>query len=80
MTFKSFLTESTSEEKLTHLEHAEDHHINAGSEGFQHAFNTLHQTHQLLTGKKSEASISTKYDGSPSIVFGYHPENGKFFG
>jgi hypothetical protein len=75
----SFLTESTSEEKLTHLEHAEDHHINAGSEGFQHAFNTLHQTHQLLTGKKSEASISTKYDGSPSIVFGYHPENGKFF-
>ena len=80
MNFKSFLLEAApSEEKLEHLEHVEDHHINAGEEGFQHAFNTLHQTHQLLTGNKSEASVSTKFDGSPSIVFGYHPENGKFF-
>jgi hypothetical protein len=82
MKFKSFvLTEAAgaSEEKLTHLEHAEDHHINAGAEGFQHAFDTLHNTHELLAGKKSKASVSLKLDGSPSIVFGTHPENGKFF-
>lgn len=82
MKFKSFFTEASvgaSEEKLTHLEHAEDHPINAGDEGFQHAFNTLHQTHELLAGRKSKASVSLKLDGSPSIVFGTHPENGKFF-
>lgn len=79
MTFKSFLIEATDESKLTHLEHAEDHHINAGHKGFMHAFDTLHQTHQMLTGKKSTATISTKYDGSPSIVFGTNPDNGKFF-
>ena len=67
------------ESKLVHLEHAEDHHINAGKDGFDHAFNTLHQTHELITGKKSDATVTTKYDGSPSTVFGHHPENGKFF-
>ena len=67
------------ESRLVHLEHAEDHHINAGDDGFKHAFNTLHQTHQLLTKQKSNATVTTKYDGSPSTVFGHHPENGKFF-
>ena len=80
MRFKTFLTEAVIDEsKLTHLEHAEDHPINAGSAGFQHAFDTLHETHQLLTGKQSKASVTTKLDGSPSVVFGTHPENGKFF-
>jgi len=79
MNFKSFLLEATDESKLTHLEHAEDHHINAGHEGFMHAFETLHNTHELLSGRKSKAKISTKFDGSPSIVFGTNPENGKFF-
>lgn len=77
--FGEFLTEATTEEKLKHLEHAEDHHINAGKEGFTHAVNTLVNTHMLLQGKNSKASISTKYDGSPSVVFGHHPETGKFF-
>ena len=67
------------ESKLTHLEHAEDHHINAGKDGFDHAFNTLHHTHELISGGKSDASVTTKYDGSPSTIFGHHPENGKFF-
>lgn len=79
MNFKNFLIEAADEEKLLHLEHVEDHHINAGAEGFKHAFNTLHETHQLMVGGKSKASVTTKFDGSPSIVFGYHPENGKFF-
>ncbi|NDB83289.1 MAG: hypothetical protein EB127_11255 [Alphaproteobacteria bacterium] len=78
--FKSHLTEAVAdEEKLTHLEHLEDHIINAGSEGFDHAFNNLTQVHSLLNGKKTDATITTKFDGSPSVIFGHHPETGKFF-
>jgi len=73
------LFESANEEKLTHLEHAEDHPINAGHEGTQHAINTLQQTANALRGKPSTARVMTKFDGSPSIVFGKHPETGKFF-
>lgn len=79
MNFKSFLIEATDESKLTHLEHAEDHPINAGHAGFKHSFDTLHHTHELLVGRKSKANVTTKFDGSPSIVFGTNPENKKFF-
>lgn len=79
ITFKQLITEATSEDKLTHLEHAEDHVLNAGAAGFEHANKTLTGIHNALQGKASNVSISTKYDGSPSIVFGRHPETGKFF-
>jgi hypothetical protein len=79
LSFNSYLLESSNEEKLTHLEHAEDHPINAGEAGFEHAYNTLSGVHDLLKKKPSKVSISTKYDGLPSIVFGYHPENKRFF-
>lgn len=70
----------SSEEKLTHLEHAEDHAINAGGDGYTHAKNSLQAVHGALTGNpQTNASVTTKYDGSPSIVFGHHPETGKFF-
>jgi hypothetical protein len=77
--FSTYLIETATEEKLTHLEHAEDHPINAGEAGFTHAKTTLMGVHDALRGKTSKVSISTKYDGSPSIVFGYHPENKRFF-
>ena len=77
--FKNFLTEEASEEKLKHLEHAEDHVINAGSEGFSHAYHNLKDVHDKLTGKENATKVTMKYDGSPSVVFGRHPENGKFF-
>lgn len=73
------LNEQQTEEKLKHLEHAEDHPINVGHEGTQHAINTLQQTANALRGKPSTARIMTKFDGSPSIVFGTHPETGQFF-
>jgi len=79
LSFQTFLTEAATEEKLKHLEHAEDHPINAGEAGFNHAKTTLMGVHDALRGKGSKVSISTKYDGSPSIVFGYHPENKRFF-
>jgi len=80
LTLKFFLTEAVSDEsKLTHLEHAEDHVINAGDKGLAHAYHNLQDTHDVLKGKKTKTTITTKYDGSPSIVWGYHPENKKFF-
>jgi len=76
-----YLAESmeSNEDKLTHLEHAEDHVINSGGEGFTHAYNNLMDVHNKLSGKNNDTRVTMKYDGSPSVVFGHHPENGKFF-
>jgi hypothetical protein len=78
--FKQYLLESAaSEEKLTHLEHLEDHPINAGAEGIKHAISNLTAVHRKLRGGDNDTRITTKFDGSPSIVFGRHPETGQFF-
>jgi hypothetical protein len=79
--FTSFLREMTEEDekKLKHLEHLEDHPINAGQSGVEHAMNNLLDVHRKLRGRDNDSKITMKYDGSPSIVFGHHPETGKFF-
>jgi hypothetical protein len=77
--FKQYLTEATDEDKLTHLEHVEDHAVHGGSKGFAHAFHTLNGVHDTLMGKQGGTKVTMKYDGSPSVVFGHHPETGKFF-
>ena len=51
MNFLSFLSEDASEEKLKHLEHAEDHVINSGDKGYAHAFHNLQDVHAKLSGK-----------------------------
>ena len=79
MRFKDFLTEATEEDKLKHLEHVEDHVLHAGKEGFGHAFHTVRDVHHKLQGIKSDTQTTIKYDGSPAVVFGEHPENKKFF-
>lgn len=79
MTDFIFEDKSATEEKLKHLEHPEDHMLNAGYAGYHHAVNTLMHAHHILSGQKTEAKSSEKFDGSPSIVFGHHPENGRFF-
>ncbi len=74
------LSEAVNDEnKLTHLEHLEDHVVNDGDKGFAHAFHNLKDVHDLLSGKHNKTTVTTKYDGSPSIVFGHHPVSGKFF-
>lgn len=78
LTLRTYLSEAT-EEKLTHLEHAEDHVINSGMEGFAHAFHNLEDVKEQIQSKKNKTKITTKYDGSPSIVFGHNPDNGQFF-
>lgn len=79
LTFAHFLTESLDVDKLKHLEHAEDHIIHGGDEGVQHAADNLDDLHNFMSGKKSKSKLTVKYDGSPSVVFGRHPETGQFF-
>lgn len=79
ISFRTYLIEKVIEDKLKHLEHAEDHHFNTGHAGFFHAINTLKATHNALLGKESDAKLAVKYDGSPSMVFGHNPENNRFF-
>ena len=80
MRFTEFLTEQSEEDKLKHLEHVEDHVIHSGHKGFGHAFHTLNDVHNNLQGKGGkDTQVTMKYDGSPAVVFGKHPENGKFF-
>jgi len=79
ISLSQFLLESLDVDKLKHLEHAEDHIIHDGDEGAGHAADNLEDLHALLTGGRPKSKITTKYDGSPSVVFGINPENGKFF-
>lgn len=79
LSFSKFLTESLQVDKLKHLEHAEDHIIHGGDEGMHHAAENLEDLHNRLTGGQAQNKVTTKYDGSPSVVFGVHPETNKFF-
>lgn len=77
--FKSFLKEEAEGAKLKHITHAEDRPLQSGSKGFEHAVAALNSAHQHAKSSGSSTHLSMKYDGSPSIVFGHHPETGKFF-
>ena len=79
--FSDFLLEDTEEQgkKLKHLTHLEDMVIHGGHEGVGIAAQHLEDVHNKLLGKTNSTMVTTKYDGSPSIVFGTHPETGQFF-
>ena len=59
-------------EGLTHIEHFEDNIINKGIEGLKQNINIIKTIiNQLpVSDKKKSVVISTKFDGSPSLVFG----------
>jgi hypothetical protein len=50
-----------------------------GHSGFEHAHEALMKAHAHMTGGHKNSNLTMKYDGSPAIVFGHHPKNGKFF-
>lgn len=83
--FKQFFSEATESRRvepdanLTHIKHIEDYLQDNGPEGYHHARKTLMGMHDAMQGKASDIKLGTKYDGSPSLVFGRNPENGKFF-
>ena len=71
------LTESS---KNTHMEHLEDLIFNNGFSGAIEALNYVESLRQMLaegTGDKSKLTV--KWDGSPAIICGEDPEDGKFF-
>lgn len=76
---KHFLKEQAEGEKLKHIEHLEDHPINDGAKGFEHSIGALERVKHHIIQKKQSTDLTMKHDGSPSIVYGHHPENGKFF-
>jgi hypothetical protein len=77
--FLFFLKEETEEDKLKHIAHAEDRPLLHGSEGFTHTHGALMQAHEHIKSGGNSSALTMKYDGSPAVVFGHHPENGKFF-
>lgn len=82
MNFKefTFLSEAVEpEQHLKHLTHAEDRVLYGGRSGFHHVHEVLSNVHASISGQHSPTKVTIKKDGSPSIVAGYHPENGKFF-
>ena len=68
-----------SEGKLKHIHHAEDRPLIDGAKGFDHTHAALTQAHEHIKSGGESSALTMKYDGSPSIVFGHHPETGKFF-
>lgn len=81
--FKSFLKEENEPQaegaKLKHIHHAEDRPLFHGAAGFEHAKGALMQAHNHIKSGGDSSALTMKYDGSPSLVFGHHPETGKFF-
>jgi len=79
LTFQSFLKEETEGGELKHIHHAEDRPLMHGHAGFEHAHAALMNAHRHMKAGAKNTNLTMKYDGSPSIVFGHHPKNGKFF-
>ena len=81
--FSTFIVEEEVKKegkKLKHLDHVDRLHLNYGHDGAATSEKHMMGFHNKLLGK-NENSIhaSTKYDGAPSVIFGQHPETGKFF-
>lgn len=74
--YKNFLEEATQNK---HLEHAEDL-IFHGVAKVKETISFFERMRDSLAGhSKTKLNITTKFDGAPAIVAGYHPENGRFF-
>jgi len=83
LSFKTYIKESADEEgasrQIKHLTHVEDRPLQNGEKGAQHAIKSLAAAADHIREGKKTSELTTKYDGSPAIVYGRHPETGKFF-
>lgn len=74
--FKDYI----SEEKNTHMEHAEDDVLNGGVNGTRDSINALRAVRDMLAGKSDKkVNITVKWDGAPAVFAGIDPSDGKFF-
>lgn len=72
-----YLTEAT---RSARMEHIEDLVFNDGFDGAKAALTYIEQVVSMLAnGSGKAAKITVKWDGSPAIVCGIDPEDGKFF-
>ena len=80
LNFNSYLLMEAEEGdgKLKHIHHAEDRPIFHGAEGFNHAYGALMGSHMHVQSGAQSNALTTKFDGSPAVVFG-HDLKGKFF-
>lgn len=80
MSFIQYLKESSEKSTNPHLSHVEDLIIEKGTTGGSDALNHIEAFIDMLGGNsKSKLNVTSKVDGSPAIVCGINPENGKFF-
>ena len=79
--FKRFLVEEEEQQgkHIKHLTHVEDRPLHAGEQGLEHAISSLTAAHEHIKAGTHSSQLTTKYDGSPAIVYGHHPKTGKFF-
>lgn len=74
--FKEYLTE----DKNTHMEHAEDDVLNKGVTGARDSINALRAVRDMLAGHSEKGvDVTVKWDGAPAIFAGQDPTDGKFF-
>jgi hypothetical protein len=68
------------ESKNTHLEHLEDLIFNNGYAGAEEALNFIESLrHMLGEGTGTTTKLTVKWDGSPAIICGIDPADGRFF-
>jgi len=79
LNFKSFLSEEREAKQIKHLTHVEDRPLQSGHGGTEHAISSLLAAHDHIASGTNSSQLTTKYDGSPAIVYGRHPTTGKFF-
>lgn len=85
LSFKYYLKEQVepneegASRQIKHLTHVEDRPLQTGEKGAQHAISSLRAAADHITSGKKTSELTTKYDGSPAIVYGRHPDTGKFF-
>ena len=69
-----------SNSKNVHLDHIEDVILNDGLAGAHIALNFIESVAKNLAGSSTKSvDVTTKWDGSPAVVCGVNPENGRLF-
>lgn len=66
------------QQKNNHMRHVEDGVISGGIVGATQSVNALRELQKTLQGSHKQ-NISVKWDGSPAIIAGTDPSDGKFF-
>lgn len=68
------------EARNTHLEHLEDLVFNQGYQGATSAIDYIESLRKMLAdGTGSTVSVTVKWDGSPAVICGVDPKDGRFF-